>query len=48
MTVLQKICEKITDHKYRKYEGYTDRKPKEYYYRCKICKLGFWDYKKPK
>lgn len=44
--MIQKLCEKITGHRYTKLEGWTDREPVEYYYRCRICRYRFWSYKK--
>lgn len=49
--IFQKLCKKITSHKYRECYGwcdYTDvRNPIEYHYRCKICGNKFWNYQRP-
>ena len=47
MGVFQKLCGRLTNHKYCKYEAETiDAEPTEYYDRCKICRLLFWSYEK--
>lgn len=46
-TTLERICEKITKHKFRRLIG-SSEVAKEYYYECKICKMPFWNNKKPK
>ena len=44
----QKICRKLTDHKYRKCYAYAENiTPHEYYYRCKVCGYSFWNEHKP-
>ena len=46
---LQRICGKLTNHKYRKCWAYTEETdPPEYYCRCKLCQYRFWTDKKPK
>lgn len=40
----QKLCDKLTGHRWRKLEGWTEEEPKEYYWRCRICRKVFWNY----
>lgn len=49
MNLLQRICEKLTKHKLRRCEGESiGIEPAEYHYRCLICRLPFWNHKKPR
>lgn len=34
--MIQMLCEKITGHRWNKLEGWADREPVEYYYRCRM------------
>ena len=44
--IFQRLCELLTDHKFRKGWAYSDGiSPKEYHYRCCICRWSFWNYK---
>ena len=48
MNILQKICQLLTLHKFRKIRMWSvDITPDEYHYKCKICNYHFWSYKKP-
>lgn len=51
---IQKICRKITDHKWRKLiahsvhdENCTSDCKTEYYYQCRLCRAFFWNYSPP-
>ena len=44
--MIQRLCEKITGHRFNRLEGWTDSDPAEYYYRCRVCRLLFWNHKK--
>lgn len=48
----QRLCCKLTKHKYRKCYAWCDYSdigdPIEYYYKCKICGYHFWNYAPPK
>lgn len=47
--LLQKICEKLTDHKYRKCYLYSEKvTPHEYYCYCRLCRYHFWTSNRPK
>ena len=39
---IQKLCEKITNHRIRKLYAWNERET-EFYYRCKICGFRFWN-----
>jgi len=44
--ILQKLCGKLTNHKFRKAWAYSEGiTPTEYHYKCKICGCRFWNYK---
>lgn len=48
MNILQKLCGKVTNHKFRKYQAKSvGIKPTEYHYKCKICGYRFWNYSSP-
>lgn len=43
--IFQKICCKITNHKFRKLRAQSvGIKPAEYHYTCRICRYHFWNY----
>jgi hypothetical protein len=43
--IFQKICCKLTDHKFRKGIMYSEGiEPPEFHYQCKICGYRFWNY----
>ena len=45
MNLMQRICEKLTDHKYRKGVACSvGIVPVEYHYQCRLCKKRFWNY----
>lgn len=46
--MFQKLCRKITNHKFRKLTGVRNVEPVEYYYRCRICWKSFWNYNGPR
>ena len=48
MTLLQKICWKITRHRISECVGLSPPEygEIEYSYQCKICGFRFWDYKR--
>lgn len=49
MSILQRLCERITHHKWRKGYAYSvGISPIEYHYRCRICEKGFWNYRQYK
>jgi hypothetical protein len=49
---LQSLCEFATHHHFRKLEGWTEKlgtdpddyRP-EYYWKCRLCRKTFWNYK---
>lgn len=44
--IFQKLCCKLTNHKFRKLEGWSvGIEPTEYHWKCKICRKRFWNYK---
>ncbi len=46
---LQKLCGKLTRHKYRKCWAYTEETtPPEYYCQCLLCRYRFYTEKRPK
>lgn len=48
LNLFQRICEGITSHRLRMYEAESvGIEPIEYHYRCRVCRLGFWNYNKP-
>ncbi len=45
MRIIENLCEKITDHKFRKGTAYSEGiTPTEYHYKCRICGHRFWNY----
>lgn len=45
--IFQKICGRITKHKFRKLTAQSMTiVPTEYHYACKICRYRFWNYGK--
>ena len=45
----QRMCRKLTNHKYRKCFAYsTEVVPNEYYYTCQVCGYTFWNEHPPK
>lgn len=46
---LQKLCGKLTNHRFRYCWAYTENTtPPEYYCRCRLCRYSFWTDKRPK
>lgn len=44
--IFQRICEKLTRHRWRKGNAYSvGIEPTEYYYQCQICRYRFWRFK---
>ncbi len=49
MKMIQLLCEKITGHRFNRLEGWTDHvTPTEYYYRCRVCRVLFWNTTRPR
>lgn len=43
--IFQRICERLTNHRFRKGQAYSvGIEPTEYHYRCRICQLWFWNF----
>jgi hypothetical protein len=43
--IFQRICGKLTHHRWRKGNAYSvGIEPTEYHYQCQICRYRFWNY----
>lgn len=44
-TILQFLCRRVTDHRWRKLTAYSvGIEPVEYHYTCRVCRKHFWNY----
>ena len=44
-TILQFLCRRVTDHRWRKLTAYSvGVEPVEYHYTCRVCRKHFWNY----
>lgn len=44
-TILQVLCRRVTDHRWRKLTAYSvGIGPVEYHYTCRLCRKHFWNY----
>jgi len=44
-TILQFLCRRVTEHRWRKLTAYSvGIEPVEYHYTCRLCRKHFWNY----
>lgn len=44
MSLIHRLCRKLTNHRFRKGVGYGVCLPTEYYYKCSVCGYRFWNW----